>query len=957
MAMMIMGASSVSAVDMFPDTGTCWTSNRDILLSEVKMIFNAKLYSLERTYFMCPTALKIGTFDVAAFAAGGKLEAIDGDLPLIVINPNFSLMCDGMPGTCEFEGGQTQLMSLVEENLDFVQALVSLVFPTATVPEDYALDTTNMVIVGITFTGSNGDLEDSEAAVMQLDSPGLTMQMAVCTFKDNGLTTSSYSAIKLSGATDPRPFGYADLSIFQTVFENSIFSHAVISHLGRGPPPPGEYVPLFMVLESCEINGNHITGIRNGDGATYPRASLLTSYDSFSVIRNTNFMGNTIETGFAPVVLIQARISTRVQNPNPWFFDVSDTVITEDTSLACHDVQKLFISGVDSSGFVYTSDGCIEYGTKPTTIMQPPSGDCWDSTFAILQSELPAIYDNALASTERVYTMCNKTYVIGTLDDLSDPLPEGIDYPIVPFVPNVVIRCLGECIFTGESEHIKNLVDNASLEAFLKQDSQGLLTLPVGFMVDSTNFRAEGITFSGASNSCADCYTSPVKFLGRGNNMQFVGCTWTGLNTVSAVQTTYLSNPGVKAGEEFYNSLRLTDCIIQDSSFQFAAVSTGFTGDMPSALVMKILLKGTTIKNNTILSVDLDTSAALPRAALLATFFTLVVVKESEMLDNTIVQGSSPFVLINSGLVPEKVVFSENVIMDDLSAECEDATYFGLSGGVNPETGISDPLVFNPAGCEEFAVTPLGFPCFSGSSTLEVLDVGKVALRDVKIGQKVLVSENRYEQVYSFGHFNQDTVAKFLQIKTVEDATLEVSAEHMVFVEDRGAIPAALISVGDKLMTPNAQSSVTVETIKDITSRGVFAPFTPSGKVVVDGILASSFVALGEASPVVAFLGIEFSHHWVAHSFEFPHRVVCHYLKSCPIESYTEEGISTWVAHPKEVGLWLLDQNFLVRGIIGSIFVGILAVFNVMEMMLFHPAVLMGGLFFVWKLRAGGKKV
>jgi hypothetical protein len=243
-------------------------------------------------------------------------------------------------------------------------------------------------------------------------------------------------------------------------------------------------------------------------------------------------------------------------------------------------------------------------------------------------------------------------------------------------------------------------------------------------------------------------------------------------------------------------------------------------------------------------------------------------------------------------------------------------------------------------------------PCFSGDSTLEVLGVGKVGLKDIKVGQRVLVDSNKYEPVYSFGHFNPNTLAKFLRLETAA-TTLDISAEHMIFVEGRGVIPAALVRVGDKLITPGAETNAIITTIKDTTAHGVFAPFTPSGKVVVDGILASSFIAMGEASPDLSFLGFNFSHHWIAHSFEFPHRVVCHHFSSCLHERYTKEGISTWVARPKDFGIWLLDQNFWVRGVIGGVLVGTLVLFNVMETIMTSPVLLLGGLYFYWKLHTG----
>ena len=78
-----------------------------------------------------------------------------------------------------------------------------------------------------------------------------------------------------------------------------------------------------------------------------------------------------------------------------------------------------------------------------------------------------------------------------------------------------------------------------------------------------------------------------------------------------------------------------------------------------------------------------------------------------------------------------------------------------------------------------------------------------------------------------------------------------------------------------------------------------------------------------------------FSWQWAAHTFEFPHRVVCYYLGTCPDEEYDDAGVSTWVATPHRLGKWMLDQqNVLLRFILLSSSLTVLCLFHALEYLL-----------------------
>ncbi|KAI2508900.1 hypothetical protein MHU86_5510 [Fragilaria crotonensis] len=198
---------------------------------------------------------------------------------------------------------------------------------------------------------------------------------------------------------------------------------------------------------------------------------------------------------------------------------------------------------------------------------------------------------------------------------------------------------------------------------------------------------------------------------------------------------------------------------------------------------------------------------------------------------------------------------------------------------------------------------PLPSICFPSGSTVQIQgQVQPRRLEDIRIGDIVHVGSNKYEPVYSFGHYGPNSWS-----------------------------PAS-VKPGDLLkweMVVQSRSAV----YRGHEERGLLAPFTPSGKIVVDGFVASTFIHV-PGTPTTYL-----SPQWLAHSFEFPHRVACHYMGACPSETYNEHGVSTWVALPLEVGQLFLKSS--LRNWFLAL-VMMCATFYVVETVLFqYPALAM----------------
>jgi len=211
-----------------------------------------------------------------------------------------------------------------------------------------------------------------------------------------------------------------------------------------------------------------------------------------------------------------------------------------------------------------------------------------------------------------------------------------------------------------------------------------------------------------------------------------------------------------------------------------------------------------------------------------------------------------------------------------------------------------------------FLIPGFGCICFPGSALVEVEDRGNVELRDIQLGDKILVANGVYEPVYSFAHYDPLTTQTFVKLVLNSGEELSLSRSHMIMTKNKGVVPASLIEIGDELIN-SFKETVQVNSISTIDDQGMFAPFTKSGTLVVNGILVSNYVALQE-SPIfmIGNMKTPFTHQWLAHAFNAPHRFYCNYISDCTKERYTKSGLSTWVDWPFYVSTWVLRQSLVI---------------------------------------------
>ncbi|CAF1346320.1 unnamed protein product, partial [Rotaria sordida] len=126
----------------------------------------------------------------------------------------------------------------------------------------------------------------------------------------------------------------------------------------------------------------------------------------------------------------------------------------------------------------------------------------------------------------------------------------------------------------------------------------------------------------------------------------------------------------------------------------------------------------------------------------------------------------------------------------------------------------------------------------------------KKTLANVRVGDHVLVGDGTYEPVLDFIHLQRDSQVEYLRVSTRNiSRPLYISADHLIFLFDKDddAVFAADLRVGDRLNTIMSNGEIAPDDIVDIqleTSIGLYAPLTPSGTIVIDGIIVSNYAGV-----------------------------------------------------------------------------------------------------------------
>ena len=141
--------------------------------------------------------------------------------------------------------------------------------------------------------------------------------------------------------------------------------------------------------------------------------------------------------------------------------------------------------------------------------------------------------------------------------------------------------------------------------------------------------------------------------------------------------------------------------------------------------------------------------------------------------------------------------------------------------------------------------------CYPGSATFVDIHLQRRKMESLKVGDVVQVVNNKeiqFEPVITFIHRQTEVMQEFLEITTLHGKRiLKITEDHLLFVEKGGqaaAIPARDVNIGEILYVTDDQNVVKkdeVQTIGFVWEKGVYAPVTLSGTILVNDVHTSCY--------------------------------------------------------------------------------------------------------------------
>ena len=140
--------------------------------------------------------------------------------------------------------------------------------------------------------------------------------------------------------------------------------------------------------------------------------------------------------------------------------------------------------------------------------------------------------------------------------------------------------------------------------------------------------------------------------------------------------------------------------------------------------------------------------------------------------------------------------------------------------------------------------------CYPGSAIFVDACGRRRQIESLQVGEEVQVITNNEittEPVITFIHRQPGVFQRYLKITTFTKKILKITEDHLLFVEKEGeasAIPARDVTIGDTVFVRGDLGALerdAVQNISHVHEKGVYAPVTLSGTILVNDVLTSCY--------------------------------------------------------------------------------------------------------------------
>ncbi|CAN8069357.1 unnamed protein product [Agarophyton chilense] len=170
--------------------------------------------------------------------------------------------------------------------------------------------------------------------------------------------------------------------------------------------------------------------------------------------------------------------------------------------------------------------------------------------------------------------------------------------------------------------------------------------------------------------------------------------------------------------------------------------------------------------------------------------------------------------------------------------------------------------------------------CFPASASLRRHDNTIVNMENLAVSERVAIGGGEHSDIYFFGHRSPHVTASFVSIQhEASETPLLISADHYLYVNGKLST-ARMVKSGDLLRGANGMDTVTVLTTTSELHRGLYAPTSLHGDLLVDDIVVSSYTKA--------------LHPDFAHKMLYPLRLLYRYASVSVLSRFTMLHERSW---------------------------------------------------------------